>query len=269
MRIALLQTAGDPSGTPAANLDLLADAAARAKAGGADLLVAPEMFLTGYAIGREAAAERAEPADGASARRAGEIAQANGMALAYGYPEMDDGSIYNAAVLIDAGGRTLLNYRKAHLFAALDRSMFAAGPGTYETARLGPFNVGLLICYDVEFPEAPRALALAGADLILVPTANMRPYQPVSHLLVPARAYENAIYVAYANRCGSEADLDYYGLSSVAGPAGGNLVMAGDGEELVFADIESGAVDAARAVNTQIKDRRPEIYRALADMAGR
>jgi predicted amidohydrolase len=269
MRIALLQTAGDPANEPAANLDRLAEAAKRAKAGGADLLVAPEMFLTGYAIGREAAEQKAEPADGPSARRAGEIAQANGIAIAYGYPERgDDGSVYNAAILIDAGGRRLLNYRKAHLFAALDRSMFAVGTGTYETARLGPFTVGMLICYDVEFPEAARALALAGADLILVPTANMQPYQPVSHLLVPARAYENGIYVAYANRCGREAELDYYGLSSVAGPAGGNLVMAGESEELIFTDIDIGEVSAARTVNTHLKDRRPEAYRALAQVLG-
>jgi predicted amidohydrolase len=268
MRIALLQTAGDPANEPAANLDRLAAAAARARAGGADLLVAPEMFLTGYAIGREAAEAKAEPADGVCAHRAAEIARANGIALVYGYPERgEDGRLYNAAILIDAEGRRLLNYRKTHLFAALDRSMFSAGTGTCETARLGPFTVGLLICYDVEFPEAARALALAGADLIIVPTANMKPYEPVSHLLVPARAYENGIYVAYANRCGREADLAYYGLSSVAGPAGGNLVMARIGEELVFADIDITEIGAARSVNTHLRDRRPETYGALAGKA--
>lgn len=268
MRIALYQTAGDPANEPTANLDRLAAAAQRAKAGGADLLVAPEMFLTGYAIGREAAEAKAEAVDGPSARRATEIARASGVALAYGYPERgEDGRVYNAAILIGADGHRLLNYRKSHLFGALDRSMFAQGRGAHETARLGPFKVGLLICYDVEFPEAPRALALAGADLIIVPTANMKPYEPVSHLLVPARAYENAVYVAYANRCGREADLAYYGLSSVAGPAGGNLVMAGDGEQLIFADLDAGAIEAARTINTQLKDRRPEAYGVLAEPA--
>lgn len=267
MRIALLQTAGDPANAPAANLDRLAEAAARARAGGAELLVAPEMFLTGYAIGREAAAEKAEAADGPSAARAGAIARANGIALAYGYPERgEDGEVYNAAILIDAEGRRLLDYRKAHLFAALDRSMFAAGAGTYEVARLGAFTVGLLICYDVEFPEAVRALALHGADLILVPTANMKPYEPVSHLLVPARAYENGLYVAYANRCGREADLAYYGLSSVAGPAGGNIAMAGNGEELLFANIDIDEVGKARTLNTHLADRRPEAYGGLASV---
>lgn len=269
MRIALFQTAGDPANDPAANLDRLAEAAARARAGGADLLVAPEMFLSGYAIGHEAARRLAEPMDGPSARRAGAVAKEQGIALAYGYPELGaDGNVYNAAILIGADGARLLNYRKAHLFAALDRSMFTPGGGTYATARLGPFTVGLLICYDVEFPEAPRALALAGADLILVPTANMKPYEPVSHLLVPARAYENGLYVAYANRCGREADLDYYGQSSVAGPAGGNLVMAGSCEEIVFADIGMEQVGAARTLNTHLADRRPEAYRTLAEQPG-
>lgn len=265
MRIALLQTAGDPANSPSANLDRLDEAAANAAAGGAGLLLAPEMVLTGYAIGREAAARLAEPVDGPSGTRAGAIAARHGIALCYGYPERGaDGAVYNSAALYDRDGVRLLNYRKTHLFAALDREMFTPGEGSVATARLGDFTVGLLICYDVEFPEAARGLALAGADLILVPTANMKPYDPVSHFVVPARAYENSLYVAYANRCGREGELDYMGLTCLAAPGGGNVVLAGLGEELLFADLDPEAVKAARVNNTYLRDRLPALYGALA-----
>jgi len=264
MKIALLQTAGDPANNPAANLDILNEAAGRAKAGGAELLLAPEMFLTGYAIGREAAARLAEPVDGTSGTRASGIAARHGIALCYGYPERGaDGAVYNSCALYASDGTLLLNYRKTHLFAALDREMFAPGEGAFATVQLGSIKVGMLICYDVEFPEAVRALALAGAHLVLVPTANMKPYETVSHFTVPSRAYENSLYVAYGNRCGQEGTLDYTGLSCVGSPAGGNLAIAGTGEELLFADLDLERVKAARINNTYLKDRRPALYAAL------
>ncbi len=266
LRIALWQTAGDPGNNAGANLDRLEAAAAAAAAAGAGLLVAPEMFLSGYAIGREAAARAAEPAEGPAFSRAAQIARRHAIALAYGYPERGpDGAVYNAAALVGADGSLLLNYRKTHLFAALDRSMFAPGQEIGRLARLGPFAVGLLICYDVEHPEAVRSLALAGADLVIVPTANMKPHERVSHLVVPARAFENSVYVAYANRVGREADLDYLGLSCVGGPAGGNVALAGEGEELIVAELSRAALEAARRFNTYLADRRPDLYAALAE----
>lgn len=266
MRIALLQTAGDPAGSPDANLDRLAASATRASAGGADLLLAPEMFLTGYAIGSEAARARAEAVDGSAARRIAEIARLNAIAIAYGYPEKGaDGHIFNAATLIDSEGHQRLHYRKTHLFADLDRAMFSPGDALSGTAEIGGLNVGLMICYDVEFPENVRGLALDGADLILVPTANMRPHEIVSQLVVPARAYENSVFIAYANRCGSEADLLYCGLSCVAAPSGRLMALAGEDEELLFAELNPEELARARKKNSYIADRRPELYGSLAD----
>ena len=124
-------------------------------------------------------------------------------------------------------------------------------------------RVGILICYDVEFPEAVRALALAGADLVAVPTALMRPYQVVTRTVVPTRAYENQVYVAYANRCGSEGELTYAGESCVVGPDGADLARAGSGEELLLAEIDPARLAASRADNTHLRDRRPALYGAL------
>ena len=255
MRIALFQTDAEP-GKPDRNLDRL-ERAARAAAGqGAGLLVGPEMGLTGYNIGAGAVRSLAEPPDGPSARRVAEIAARAGIAILYGYPERTERGVYNAAQLIGRDGRRLLNQRKAHLYGDLDRSAFLPGPDDVCLAGIEGLRVGVAICYDVEFPELVRRLALAGADAVLVPTALMSPYEIVATTIVPARAFENGIFVAYANRCGREGDLAYCGLSAVAGPDGTVLARAGGGEELLVADIDP----ALRSVGTHLADRRPELY---------
>ena len=112
-----------------------------------------------------------------------------------------------------------------------------------------------------------RLLALAGADLVAVPTALMDPFEVVARTLVPARAVENQVFLAYANRCGQEGDLRYCGQSCVVGPDGADLVRAGRGEELVFADLDLDRLRAARALSPYLRDRRPELYAPLADAA--
>jgi 5-aminopentanamidase len=264
MRIAVFQGPAQ-SQEVAGNLAVLAAQAGAAAREGARLLVCPEMFLTGYAIGREAAERLAEPADGPSAAAAARIATANRIALAYGYPEHDPGGrgVFNAALLIASDGRPLLNYRKSHLFGGLDRAMFRAGEDPLEPVELGGFRVGMLICYDVEFPENVRRWALAGADLVLVPTALMEPYDFVARSLVAARAYENQLFVAYANRCDREGDLVYIGRSCIVAPTGHDLGRAGSGEELIVADLDRVATAHSRKINTYLADRRPDQYGAL------
>ena len=126
--------------------------------------------------------------------------------------------------------------------------------------ELGPLTLGLLICYDVEFPEAVRALVLAGADLIVVPTALMRPYENVPEQMVPARAFENQTFIAYANRCGQEGDLTFCGMSCVIGPDGKPLIQSGRGEAFLVAEIDAAAYADSRAANTYLEDRRPALY---------
>ena len=116
----------------------------------------------------------------------------------------------------------------------------------------------------MEFPESVRTLALAGAELVLVPTALMLPFDVVAKTIVPARAYENQFFVAYANRCGTEAAFDYCGLSCVVGPDGADLARAGRGEELIFADLDKAMLSRSRTLNPYLKDRRPELYGRLA-----
>ncbi len=265
MKIAIYQGAKTPA-EPSGNLDRLVEAADEARAGGARLVILPEMFLTGYNIGSDAIARLAEPVDGASATRAAEIAREAGIALLYGYPERGPkGEIFNAAILIDRDGRTLANHRKTHLFGDIDKSAFDPGQGPPTVAELDGLKLGVLICYDVEFPENVRLLALAGVDLVAVPTALMKPYEFVARSLVPSRAFENQVFLAYANRCGSERELDYYGLSCIVGPDGVDLARAGLGEELVITELDAERLARSRALNTYLRDRRPALYAPLTE----
>ncbi|MER6459953.1 carbon-nitrogen hydrolase family protein [Streptomyces sp. NPDC001228] len=262
MRTALLQSSGRP-GSTVENLKALDDAAGRAAAEGAALLVAPEMFLTGYAIGDDVA-RLAEPADGDGADAIAELAHRHGVAIAYGYPERAAGVIHNSAQLISADGTRLANYRKTHLFGGFERAHFTPGEQPVVQAELNGLTIGIMICYDVEFPEPVRAHALAGTDLLLVPTANMHPFQFVAESLVPVRAWENQMYVAYANRAGQEGEFEFFGLSGLSGPDGVARSRAGRGEELLVADVDPALLAASREANPYLKDRRPGLYGALA-----
>ncbi|MFF5856698.1 carbon-nitrogen hydrolase family protein [Streptomyces sp. NPDC012751] len=261
MRTALLQSSGHP-GSIAENLKVLDEAAGRAAAQGAGLLAAPEMFLTGYAIGDDIA-RLAESADGDAADAVAEIATRHGLAVAYGYPERDGERVHNSAQLISADGTRLANYRKTHLFGCFERDHFTPGGQQVVQAELNGLTVGLLICYDVEFPENVRAHALAGTDLLVVPTAQMHPFQFVAESMIPVRAFENQMYVAYVNRVGQEGEFEFVGLSVLAGPDGVARTRAGRAEQLVVADADPAFLAASREDNPYLKDRRPGLYGSL------
>ncbi len=259
MRIALLQ---GPAVTPdtEAGLAAVADAAARAAAAGARLLITPEMSLTGYAIGAGRVAELAEPVPGQLTDRVAVIAAEHGLAIAVGLPVRTPSGVANTVVVIDSDGSRLASYAKAHLYGDVDRDAFVPGDVGVVQFRLDGLVVGLLVCYDVEFPEAVRAHALAGTELLVVPTGLMDPYGHIGAVLVPARAYESQVFVAYTNRTGTEGDFVYCGASCVIAPDGTELARAGRGEELLLADVDPAVLTASRRVNTHLTDRRPDLY---------
>ncbi|WP_326764511.1 carbon-nitrogen hydrolase family protein [Streptomyces sp. NBC_01591] len=261
LRTALLQNSGRP-GHVAENIEVLHGAARRAADAGARLLVCPELFLTGYAIGADVP-RLAEPADGPSALAVGEIAARHGLAVLYGYPERAGERVFNAAQLIGPDGTPLANYRKTHLFGSFEHEWFTPGEQTVVQAELDGVRIGIMICYDVEFPENVRAHALAGTDLLLVPTAQMHPFQFVAESLVPVRAFENQMYVAYVNRTGPEGEFEFVGLSCLAGPDGAVRSRAGRGKELVVGEVDPSLLSASRAANPYLHDRRPGLYGSL------
>ncbi len=262
MRLAIFQGPGAKGDVA----DHLAVMQSVTKDAAADLLIFPELFLTGYNIGADRLRALAEPADGVSAGAAAAIAKANMVALLYGYPERgEDGRCYNSARLISRDGELVANFRKLHLFGAMENAVFTPGEDAAVMAEIGGVKLGILICYDVEFPEAVRGLALQGVDLVAVPTALMRPYEFVPRVLIPTRAYENSVCVAYANHCGSEGDLDYPGESCIVGPEGNVLASAGAGEALIRAELDPAMFAKARVFNRFLSDRRPGLYGALTE----
>ncbi|NNL76775.1 MAG: carbon-nitrogen hydrolase family protein [Desulfobacterales bacterium] len=260
MKVAIYQGQGKLAQVHA-NLEIIRQAAFSAVKQGAELILFPEMFLTGYNIG-EAVFDLAEPTDGPAAQKASAIAREANIALLYGYPEKFETHTYNSAILIDQYGSTLASYRKTHLYGNFENRCFQPGDSLM-LAKLNGLTIGILICYDVEFPEAVRALTMAGADFIAVPTALMKPYCQIANHVVPARAYENEIYVAYVNRCGVEGRLEYCGLSCIIGPDGSEIIRAGSQEALLIADIDKLKIEEMRKKNPVLGDRRPEVYDKL------
>ncbi len=255
--LALWQCPYAPDPTEA--LARLDTTAAQARAQGAELLLCPEMSLTGYQIGAPAVAALAEPADGALAQAVATLAQRHGIAIVYGYPEQNaQGKPYNAVQFIGADGERLANYRKTHLFGDIDRAQFSPGPQASVVFEWNGWRLGLLICYDIEFPEPARDLALQGVDAILVPTANMIDFDEVQRVLLPARALENRMFVAYANACGQEGDTTYGGLSTACAPMGEVLRQAGRDEQLMLCKLTRSTLLAARA-SSPLPDRRSDL----------
>ncbi|MGH3252479.1 MAG: carbon-nitrogen hydrolase family protein [Trebonia sp.] len=245
----------------AGNLRRLDAVCASAAAQQVEVLVTPEMFASGYAITRAEVVRLAEGAGGPTEAAVSEIARRHRLAIVYGYPERAPGDgagndrVYNAAAMIGPDGVVRGRHRKVHLYGDVDRAQFAANPERPRAFDFGGSRVGMLICYDVEFPEAVRSLAVDGARAVLVPTANMTGYEEVQEILVRARACENNCGVVYANYCGADDVFEYNGLSTICGPRGEVLAQAGGKtEELIIADLPG------QSPATYLADRRADLY---------
>ncbi|WP_108879449.1 nitrilase-related carbon-nitrogen hydrolase [Anderseniella sp. Alg231-50] len=209
-----------------------------------DLVVCPELFMSGYNVGTDLH-RLAEPADGEFARSVADLARQTNTAICYGYPERDGELIFNSALVVSKSGDTISNHRKLAIPPGFEQSFF--GPGDQLTSfRLGGMNCALVICYDVEFPEVVRAACMAGAEIVIIPTALGAQWDQVAHRVVPARAFENGCYALYANHAGSEGDITYAGASCVVGPDGRDIARAGDRPQLITASLEACRVAAAR-----------------------
>lgn len=244
VKLALWQCRPTDGQVGSAFLALEAQAAAAAAAG-ASLLVVPELFLPGYNR-PDLHARQSQPLAGEWIARMAELARRTGCGISFGWAERDGDAVYNAATLVGPDGEVKLHYRKVQLFGAMEGGSFRRGTELAPVVEFEDRRVGLLICYDIEFPGHAAALAASGADLILVPTANPVGYEHVQRALIPARAHESDVVVAYANLVGPEGDVTFGGLSTIAGPDGQPLATAGAGGE-VLRVVDLAAADAVPA----------------------
>jgi (R)-amidase len=251
MKVEFAQLAGRDNGT-AYNLERALTAIAASDAD-TQLIVFPETYLMGFPT-LETVAEVAEPLDGRTVQAVIEAARARDVAVVIGMAENNGGQFYNTTLLITPEG-IALRYRKTHLWP-LERGVFIPGD-RYATALWKGLRVGLLICYDIEFPETARALAQLGAQLLIVTNGNMDPYGPTHRTAIMARAQENQAFALMVNRV-EEGDggLLFAGGSALVDPFGTLLFEAGReaGQFTVELDLEQ--LEAVRKDYRYLDDQR-------------
>ena len=255
MKVAALQMSA--VGDPDRRLDRISVAMLEAARNGADMLVAPELALTGYGRG-DSLQSLAQPADGPWATQLQELVADNGISLVAGFPERDGDACYISALAINSEDRAHpLVYRKGHLYGDYEKSLFrTCGPSTV-LADMHGLRMGFLICYDIEFPENVRRLALAGAEAVIVPTALPRGASAyfIARHVVRVRAFENQVFVVYADHADADGRFEYQGLSSIAAPDGDVLASAPlTGDALIYAELNPEAYVRARTENPYLLD---------------
>lgn len=248
MKVGIFQNGGGL--TRDARLERLEQAIAGA---GLDLAVCPELFMSGYDIG-DALPRLAEPADGAFAQAVSGMARRHDTAIAYGFPERDGDALHNSAACFDASGALAALHRKTLLPPGFESDYFTPGEAAPPVFAISGLRCALMICYEAEFPETVRAAAQAGAQLVLAPTALVEQWDIVAHAMMPSRAFENGVWLAYANHAGAENASRYLGASCILTPGGREAARAGAVETLIVADIDADAVRAARARLPYLRD---------------
>jgi len=259
--------------------------ASRAAAEGADLCVLPELASSGYTFSsvEEAAAAAEDASEGPIVSALVGVARESGMHVVCGVDERAVSASgsgprsgecrYNSAVLLGPSGR-LATYRKLHLFHD-EQSWFTPGSGL-PVVELPWGRVGMVICYDLWFPEAARALALAGADVIAVPTNWVASFKRTvfddrgycqGDYVAMATAAQNGVVMACADRIGEERGLTFLGASIIVGADGWPVAGPApfDSEALLVADVDLSSVPRARGRtprNDLLGDRRPDAYNA-------
>lgn len=276
MRTAVVQLNSGPDRDR--NLERAENHARAAAAAGAELILLPEKWP--LLAGARELAEGAESIDGPAIGAARDWARELGITLLAGsFTERaaDGGLPHNTSVLISPGGEIGSVYRKLHMFdvdlpGVTYRESEGERPGDeVVVGEVAGWRVGMTICYDVRFPELHRILALRGAEAIAVPSAfTTFTGRDHWHVLLRARAIENATYVIAANQVGRAGErFDSFGHSLIADPWGEVVAEIGEGEGFAIADLEPGRVAEVRARIPALANRRPDAYRwPRLDQAG-
>ncbi len=237
----------------------------------ADIIIFPEMSLTGYTM-RDLTYELAEEIPGKSTAMIEELAEEYNLHIIFGMPERSqkgEAILYNTAVLIGPNGY-IGKYRKMHLpthSVFEEKRYFRLGYHIpiFQT-EIGP--IGMMICYDVFFPEVSRALRLQGAKLIVCISASPAVRKKFFETLTMARAIENTCYLAYVNLVGIENGLQFWGGSRLIGPSGHLIArLKYDEEDFTIGDFDYKDLKPVEAFVPTLRDLRPELYQSLKSLS--
>ena len=228
-----------------------------------NLIIFPELITSGYECGAEFQKLAEVAPNGESMKKIGEYAQKYGVHIIYGFPERDPlltDILYNSTVFIDAHGKVVGVYRKVHLFGN-EKSYFRPGCD-YPVFDTEIGKIGMMICWDTAFPEVARSLALQGAQLIVISTNWENPYGADWDLVTKARAIDNIIYIAAANRVGFDQTLGFFGRSKIINPLGVPIKELNEETEgYIAAELDYALPLQLEAdYYTIFKDRRPDTY---------
>jgi predicted amidohydrolase len=241
----------------------------KAKQQEADLIIFPEMSLTGYVL-LDQVYELAETIPGPSTQKIEALAKKTGMHIIFGMPELSEktqATVFNTAVFVGPKG-LIGKYRKMYLpthSVFEEKRYFRPGyqPAAFQT-ELG--NIGLSICYDVFFPEVFRLTRLKGAQLIVCISASPAVRRGYFEILTSARALENTAFLAYVNLAGVEDGLQFWGGSRLVGPTGDVVAKAKyDEEDFVICEVDYGDLRSAETFIPTLRDLRPELFDKLKE----
>ncbi len=239
-----------------ANLDTAMAALQRVAQQGAKLAVLPEMWSCGYDYRNRPELAKETP------RVLQELqhqCRKLDLVTVGSLPELEDGTIYNTAYVIDKGD-IVGSYRKLHLFSTMREDQFLGAGNSSLVVDTSVGRLGVAICYDLRFPELFRKLALAGAEIICIPAEWPKPRQEHWKTLLRARAIENQLFVIAANCCGVQGKLDFTGLSQLISPLGNVLQIAAEEDIELVAKFDFSEMEQYRKKIDILNDRRADIY---------
>ncbi|NQT73962.1 MAG: carbon-nitrogen family hydrolase [Chloroflexi bacterium] len=245
------------------NCSKITSFAERAKKEGCDLIVFSEMMDTGYEMHtiQETASSWSEQPF-ITAKRA---AANQGIYLICGFSEREESRIYNSVAVFNPSGELIGKYRKIHLLSLdpVNENQYIVAGDSPEIVQIGDMKCGLLICYDIRFPELSRYLVNQGAMVLIVCSAWPLSRQNHWKTLTTARAIENQSYIVAANRVGTDENLTFCGSSCIVDPYGISVVEGSDDrEELLIGEVTLEAVNSVRANMPVFEDRREDLYKA-------
>ena len=262
MRVALIQM-DVAIGEPDVNLDRLMDWLHEAvtQTPKPDVLVCPEMWNTGYALDRldgiaDVNGHRTKNTISAFCRKH----QVNVLAGSVAVIDAETGKATNTLYGFDREGNAIVEYSKIHLFQLMDEHLHLTAGEHVASCEVDGMQAGMMICYDIRFPELARKLVLGGAEVLFVVAQWPNPRLEHWRTLLRARAIENQVYVVACNRVGESEGTSFFGHSMVIDPWGEVVAEGDEQEQILVADIDQATVKHIRKNIPIFDDRRPSLY---------
>ncbi len=248
-------------GCPDENFRRAAGLIDQAAKGSPDVILLPETWNTGFypeqglhAMSKDAA-ERVKTEIGCLAKKYSVNIIAGSVSNLCG------DSIYNTALVFDRSGKCIASYNKTHLFSPMGENRVYTPGDSLCTFELDGVKAGLVICYDIRFPELIRSLALKGMDVLFTVSQWPDVRIPQLHTLAAARAIENQAYAVCCNSCGKAGSTQFGGKSIIISPLGETIAAAGANEEIITAELDLSHIEPVRSAIPVFRDRRQDIYR--------